>query len=137
MERMARDFSDDPDELLPEAGTLETGKAYREKKAMPLLAKIVKVLRSLYTAYVNLVSRFNRLQERYEREQRYSQRLEGQLQDARTEIRSLRVTADKYELARRIYGEADVDAKVETIYRQRNESDRKMGINKRLSVEAR
>ena len=137
MERMAQDFSDDPDELLPEAGTLETGKAYREKKAMPLLAKIVKVLRSLYTAYVNLVSRFNRLQERYEREQRYTQRLEGQLQDAQTEIRSLRATADKYELARHIYGEADVDSKVETICRQKNESDRKMGIKKRLSVEAR
>ena len=92
---------------------------------MPLLAKIVKVLRSLYTAYVNLVSRFNRLQERYEREQRYTQRLEGQLQDARTEIRSLRVTADKYELARRIYGESDVDAKVENLYQQEQRLNRK------------
>ena len=29
---------------------LETGRAYREKKAKPLLAQIVKVLRALYLA---------------------------------------------------------------------------------------
>ena len=124
MEKLAQDFSNDPDALLPEAGTLETGKAYREKKAMPLLASIVKVLRSLYTAYVNLVSRFNRVQAQYEREQRYSKRLEGQLQEAQAENRSLRVTAAKYELARRIYGETDVDAKVEAVYQQERERSR-------------
>ena len=32
MERLAADFSADPDEILPEAGTLETGRAYREKR---------------------------------------------------------------------------------------------------------
>ena len=52
MERLAADFSADPEEILPEAGTLESAKSYREKKAKPLLAKIVKVLRSLYLAYM-------------------------------------------------------------------------------------
>ena len=32
MERFAEKYSADPDEVLPEAGTLETGKAYREKR---------------------------------------------------------------------------------------------------------
>ena len=31
MERLAADFSDNPEEILPEPGTLETGRAYREK----------------------------------------------------------------------------------------------------------
>ena len=39
MERLAADFSADPEEILPEAGTLESAKAYREKKAKPLLAE--------------------------------------------------------------------------------------------------
>ena len=39
MERLAADFSANPEEILPEPGTLETGRAYREKKAKPLLAQ--------------------------------------------------------------------------------------------------
>ena len=54
MEQLAARFSDDPEQILPEPGTLESGKAYREKKSKPLLAQIVKVLRSLYAAYVDL-----------------------------------------------------------------------------------
>lgn len=53
MERLAAEFSADPEQILPEPGTLETGRAYREKKAKPLLAKIVQVLRSLYRAYID------------------------------------------------------------------------------------
>ena len=56
MEQLAAQFSDDPDRILPEPGPLESAKSYREKKAKPLLAKIVKVLRSLYRAYVELKS---------------------------------------------------------------------------------
>ena len=40
MERFAEKYSADPEEVLPEAGTLETGKTYREKKAKPLFKKI-------------------------------------------------------------------------------------------------
>ena len=54
MEQLAAQFSDDPERILPEPGPLESAKSYREKKAKPLLAQIVKVLRSLYRAYVEL-----------------------------------------------------------------------------------
>ncbi len=62
IERLAAEFSADPEEILPEPGALETGRAYREKKAKPLLAQIVKVLRSLYRAYIDLKGKFERLQ---------------------------------------------------------------------------
>mgnify|MGYP000078583168 FL=1 len=67
MERFAEKYSDDPDEVLPEAGTLETGKSYREKKAKPLIKKIVTVLRSVYRAYLDLSRRFSDMQKSYER----------------------------------------------------------------------
>ena len=54
MEQLAAKFSDDPERILPEPGPLESAQSYREKKAKPLLAQIVKVLRSLYRAYVEL-----------------------------------------------------------------------------------
>ena len=36
MEKLAADFSDDPERTLPEPGPLESAKSYREKKAKPL-----------------------------------------------------------------------------------------------------
>ena len=59
MERFAEKYSADPEEVLPEAGALEIGKSYREKKAKPLFKKIVTVLRSIYRAYIDLSRRFN------------------------------------------------------------------------------
>ena len=44
IEDLARKYTDDADKVLPEAGTLESAKAYREKKAKPLLGKLIKVL---------------------------------------------------------------------------------------------
>ena len=67
MEMFAEKYSAEPEEVLPEAGTLETGKSYREKKAKPLIKKIVTVLRSVYRAYLDLSRRFGNLQRSYER----------------------------------------------------------------------
>lgn len=39
MEHLAAEFSDNPDLVLPEAGSIECGRAYREKKARPLMEK--------------------------------------------------------------------------------------------------
>lgn len=67
IERFAEKYSADPEEVLPEAGTLETGKTYREKKAKPLIKKIVVVLRSVYRAYLDLSRKFSDMQKSYDR----------------------------------------------------------------------
>ena len=67
MERFAEKYSADPEEVLPEAGALETGKSYREKKAKPLIKKIVVVLRSVYRAYLDLSRKFSDMQKSYDR----------------------------------------------------------------------
>ena len=67
MERFAEKYSADPEEVLPEAGALETGKSYREKKAKPLIKKIGTVLRSVYRAYLDLSRRFSDMQRSYDR----------------------------------------------------------------------
>ncbi len=68
IETIAKDFSADPDQLLPTAGALESAKSYREKKAKPFWSKIVTVLRSLYRAYMDLKERYDALQQRFFRE---------------------------------------------------------------------
>ena len=52
MEKLAADFSADPEQTLPEAAVMEPAKSYREKKAKPLVKKIVQVMRSVYSAYL-------------------------------------------------------------------------------------
>ena len=54
MERFAVKYSYDPEEVLSEAGTLESGKTYREKKAKPLIGKIITVLRAVYRKYLSV-----------------------------------------------------------------------------------
>ena len=53
-EKLAADFPDDVDKLLPEAGALESAKTYREKKAKPVLEKAVRLIKSLYHSVLDL-----------------------------------------------------------------------------------
>ena len=90
MERFAEEYSADLDEVLPEAGTLETGKAYREKKAKPLIKKIVTVLRSVYRAYLDLSRRFTDMQRSYERAWSKVNSLTARVEELWNENRALR-----------------------------------------------
>ena len=49
LENLSAQYSQRPEEWVPEAATFETAKSYREKKAMPLIQKLVKVC-LLYTS---------------------------------------------------------------------------------------
>ena len=113
MERLAADFSADPEEILPEAGTLETGRAYREKKAKPLLAQIVKVLRSLYRAYMELRGKFDRLQGDYDRVRESNARLSDRLQEVKLENKALRQVSADYERVKRVFGPEQVEVAVQ------------------------
>ncbi len=113
MERLAADFSADPDEILPEPGMLETGRAYREKKAKPLLAQIVKVLRSLYLAYVELRGKFERLQGDYGRVRESNARLSDRLQEVKLENKALRQVSADYERVKRVFGPEQVEVAVQ------------------------
>ena len=123
MERLAADFSADPDEILPEPGTLETGRAYREKKAKPLLAQIVKVLRSLYLAYVELRRNFERLQGNYDRIRESNARLSDRLQEVKLENKALQQVSADYERVKRVFGPEQVKAAVQAD-KQREQAER-------------
>ena len=123
MERLAADFSADPEEILPEAGTLESAKSYREKKAKPLLAKIVKVLRSLYRAYIDLKGKFDRLQGDYDRVREGNARLSDRLMEVKMENKKLRQISADYTRVKRVFGPEQVEAAVEAD-RQREQAEK-------------
>ena len=60
-EKFVRKY-DDPERLLPEAGILESGKAFREKKALPILGKLLKYARSLFRENTELKARVQKLE---------------------------------------------------------------------------
>ena len=60
-EKFVRKY-DDPERLLPEAGILESGKAFREKKALPILGKLLKYSRSLFRENTELKTKVQKLE---------------------------------------------------------------------------
>ena len=123
MEKLAADFSDDPERTLPEAGPLESAKSYREKKAKPLLAKIVKVLRSLFRKYIDLKGKFDRLQGDYDRVREGNARLSDRLMEVKMENKKLRQISADYTRVKRVFGPEQVEAAVEAD-RQREQAEK-------------
>ena len=60
-EKFVRKY-DDPERLLPEAGMLESGKAFREKKALPILGRLLKYARSLFRENTELKAKVQKLE---------------------------------------------------------------------------
>ena len=104
MERFAEKYSADPEEVLPEAGTLEMGKTYREKKAKPLIKKIVTVLRSVYRAYLDLSRRFSDMQRSYERAWDKVNSLTARVEELGSENKVLREQVGDFKQVERVLG---------------------------------
>ena len=67
IEDLARKYTNDADEVLPQPEVLESAKSYREKKAMPLYRKIIGVLRNLFNKYLDLKRDYEALQLKYDK----------------------------------------------------------------------
>ena len=127
MERFAEKYSADREEVLPEAGTLETGKSYREKKAKPLIKKIVTVMRSVYRAYLDLSRRFSDMQKSYERAWSKVNSLTARVEELWNENRMLRENLGDFE---RVKGALGRDT-VETIVQAERQREQEIKEQKR------
>ena len=138
MERFAVKYSYDPEEVLPEAGTLESGKTYREKKAKPLIEKIITILRSVYREYLSVSNRFEKLQDAYNREQDRNERLKNRLEESLGENRELRTIATDFGRVRAVMGAEQVNAVIDRAKQQEQiEAEQKRAVRRKHSREAR
>ncbi|WP_347562516.1 hypothetical protein [Clostridium sp. BSD2780061688st1 H5] len=134
MERFAEKYSSDLNEVLPEAGTLETGKSYREKKAKPLVKKIVQVMRSVYSAYLE----FTKLQAAYNRERSGNERLTNRLEEVLAENRELRIVAADFGRIKAAVGSEQVNVVINrTKQQERIEAEQKRATRRKHSRDAR
>lgn len=131
MERLAVEFSDDPEQVLPEAGAMESGKAYREKKAKPLVCKIVKILRAVYTAYLDISRRLNNLQESHDWAMEKVDNLSKRLNEIYTENHELKEAVRDFERVRMFFGRNRIEEILRT------ERQREKALRERQRAERR
>ena len=135
MEKLAAEYSSDPEDLLPLPDRMESAKSYREKKSKPLLEKIVKVVRSVYRAYLDVCQKFELLQRKYDTEVPY---LKEQLAEVRDENAELQETARDYHRLCRAYGPERVAETVAAVRQQEQaEKEQKRSQKRRHDRDAR
>ena len=118
MERLAAEFSANPEETLPEVAVMESAKSYREKKAKPLVEKMVKVLRSVYSAFLDISRKYERLEEAYDREKAGKKRLNEQLQEVLDENLELREITTDMERVKAAFGSHQVETAISRVGRR-------------------
>ena len=104
-EKLAQDFPDDVDKLLPEAGALESAKNYREKKAKPVLDKAVRLIKSLYHSMLDLQAENRDLKVKFDRKENSYARVAEHNKKLLKENVELREDSKKLEKLKRVIGE--------------------------------
>lgn len=131
MERLAAEFSTDPEQALPEVTIMESAKSYREKKAKPIVTKLVQVLRSVYSAYLDISSRFEKLQSAYYRERSGNERLTNRLEEVLGENSDLQMAAADLGRVKVVFGSRQVEDAISWA-KQQEQPKNETSVRKRL-----
>ncbi len=139
LERWAVKYSSRPEEWVPEAGVLESGNSYRDRKAMPLISDMAHVIRNLYVKYREMLGKYNRLNDSHGRAIEAKERLRNQLRDALEENKKLWGMAQDFQKAKSVLGNEVMDSAVWVAKRQEQAVDaqRKVTKHKHLDRDAR
>lgn len=140
LEHFADKYSKDAEKVLPEAGTLESAKTYREKKAKPVYEKIITVLRDLYKQFKDLIRKYNRLVALYNTKSENYDRLEGRcrwLEDENEQMSDKLRTAERgLSRVRCVLGNKTVDnalAAAEQMEREADHREKLLAQQRRMS----
>ena len=108
-EKLAQDFPDDVDKILPEAGAFESAKNYREKKAAPVLEKAVRLIKSLYRSVLDLQAENRELRAKFDRKENSYVRVSEHNRKLLKENVELREDCKKLQKIRAAIGEETVN----------------------------
>ncbi len=138
IEDLARKYTNDADQVLPQPDVLESAKSYREKKAMPLYRKIISVLRNLFNKYLDLKHDYEDLQRKYEREIDSGNQLKKTIKTLREEKDSQSGIVAKFYALCRGFGEEYIESQAMGILeREAQERQQKKLAHKRHERDAR
>ena len=113
LESLSAQYSQRPEEWVPEAGTFETAKSYRDKKAIPLINKLVKILYSLHHKYWKVKNECAKFMERYADEREANQNLRQRIEMLQEENTRLKAVEHNFWRVWSYYGAEQVKRVVE------------------------
>lgn len=120
VQQVAENYVGNIEEVLPEAGRLESGKGYREHKMIPFIKKLLDIVKSFYVEYYNLQCKFNELNRDYDRLEYRSIRLVGENKELKEKVGELEEVKKEYGKVRKFFG----IEKIEEILREMREKER-------------
>lgn len=131
IEDLARRYTGDADRVLPQPEMLESAKAYREKKAIPLFRKIIGVTRSLFSKYLDLKRDYEDLKKKFEREQDSSKQMKKAIRRLTEEKVGLMGTVAKFDALCRGFGLENIEAQVNGILEKEEKEKQQNLLQKR------
>ena len=106
VERKSVDLLHDADKHLPEAGILESAKAYREKKVLPFIKRMQKIYLALYRKFMDLKSELDALKQQRNQE---AYRWEEQARKLQREYQQMRPEATNFRKLQQLLGTEKVE----------------------------
>lgn len=105
IQRYAGEFSKPVDEVLPEAGMLESAKSYRDKKAYPVISELKELLYGSYLKYIQVKEQLDQVVYKYDRLKNSNHTLAEQKQELISENAVLRAEKEDFRRLKREVGE--------------------------------
>ncbi len=138
IEDLARKYTNDADQVLPQPDVLESAKSYREKKAMPLYRKIISVLRNLFDKYLTLKHDYEDLQRKYDREIESGNQMKKTIKNLHEEKDNQSVIVAKFYALCRGFGKEYIESQaMGVLEREDQERQQKKLARKRHERDAR
>ena len=135
LENLSAQYSQRPEEWVPEAATFETAKSYREKKAMPLIQKLVKVLFALHRKYWEVKNERDKYQYFYQDEKKATRHLSQQLEQVKAENSQLYAMKRDFRRVWNYFGAEKMQQVIGFMREQEQTTDRSQKKNRQNSIE--
>ena len=135
LENLSAQYSQRPEEWVPEAATFETTKSYREKKAIPLIQKLVKVLFALHRKYWEVKNERDKYQYFYQDEKKATRHLSQQLEQVKAENSQLYAMKRDFRRVWNYFGAEKMQQVIGLMREQEQTADKSQKKNRQNSVE--
>ena len=135
LENLSAQYSQRPEEWVPEAATFETAKSYREKKAIPLIQKLVKVLFALHRKYREVKDERDKYPHFYQDEKKATHHLSQRLKEVEAENSQLYAMKRDFRRVWNYFGAEKMQQVIGLMREQEQTTDRSQKKNRQSSVE--
>ena len=135
LENLSAQYSQRPEEWVPEAATFETAKSYREKKAMPLIQKLVKVLFALHRKYWEVKDERDKYLHFYQDEKKATHHLSQRLKEVEAENSQLYAMKRDFKRVWNYFGAEKMQQVIGRMREQEQTVDRSQKKSRQSSVE--